>query len=91
MEEKYSNESDPNKRQIIRDFAIIREDKEKELRTKLKSAYKNASVIYMFDEHLLNSDTFKGTISDIQRKLVKKYLHKTADYPTFRRSGSQNI
>ena len=36
MEEKYSNESDPAKRQIIRDFSIIREEKEKELRVKLR-------------------------------------------------------
>ena len=76
IEEKYSNESDPNKRQIIRDFAIIREDKESELRTKIDSAYKNASIIYMFDEHLLNSDTFKGTINDIQRKLIKNIYTK---------------
>jgi len=76
IEEKYSNESDPNKRQIIRDFAIIREDKEGELRTKIDSAYKNASVIYMFDELLLNSDTFKGTINDIQRKLIKNIYTK---------------
>jgi hypothetical protein len=71
MEEKYSNESDPAKRQIIRDFSIIREEKEKELRVKIEKAYRNASLIYMFDEHLLNADSFKGTISELQRKLIK--------------------
>jgi hypothetical protein len=76
MEEKYSNESDSNKRQIIRDFSTIREEKEKTLRNNIESAYKNASIIYMFDEHLLNSDTFKGTISDVQRKLVKNIYTK---------------
>lgn len=76
MEEKYSNESDPAKRQIIRDFSIIREEKEKELRVKIEKAYRNASLIYMFDEHLLNADSFKGTISEIQRKLIKNIYTK---------------
>ena len=71
MEEKYSNESDSDKRRIIRDFSIIREEKEKELRVKIEKAYRNASLIYMFDEHLLNPDSFKGTISELQRKLIK--------------------
>ncbi len=71
MEEKYSNEADSAKRQIIRDFSIMREEKEKDLRIKIEKAYKNASLIYMFDEHLLNQDTFKGTINDLQRKLIK--------------------
>lgn len=76
MEEKHSNESDPAKRQIIRDFSIIREEKEKELRVKIDKAYRNASLIYMFDEHLLNADSFKGTISEIQRKLIKNIYTK---------------
>lgn len=76
MEEKYSNESDPAKRQIIRDFSIIREEKEKELRVKIEKAYRNASLIYMFDEHLLNADSFKGTTSEIQRKLIKNIYTK---------------
>ncbi|WPX40861.1 BREX system P-loop protein BrxC [Akkermansia sp. N21116] len=76
MEEKYSNESDPAKRQIIRDFSIIREEKEKELRVKIEKAYRNASLIYMFDENLLNADTFKGTISELQRKLIKNIYTK---------------
>lgn len=76
MEEKYSNENDPDKRQIIRDFLIIREEKQKDLRIKIENAYRNASLIYMFDEHLLNSDTFKGNISEIQRKLVKNIYTK---------------
>ena len=76
MEEKYANESDPTKRQIIRDFSIIREEKEKDLRIKIEHAYTNASLIYMFDELRLNHDTFKGTISDTQRKLVKNIYTK---------------
>jgi len=76
MEEKYYNETDPAKRQIIRDFSIMREEKEKILRVKIENAYKKASLIYMFDEHLLNGDTFKATINDIQRKLIKTIYTK---------------
>jgi hypothetical protein len=76
IEENNSSTTDSNKRQIIRDFAIIREEKEKQFRTKIENAYKNASIIYMFDEHLLNSDTFKEIISNIQRKVVKNIYTK---------------
>lgn len=76
MEEKYKSETDAAKRQIMRDFSIIREEKEKDLRNKIENAYRNASLIYMFDEHLLNPDTFKGTISEIQRKLIKNIYTK---------------
>ncbi|MDD2389460.1 MAG: BREX system P-loop protein BrxC [Desulfobacterales bacterium] len=76
MEEKYSNESDPSKRQIIRDFSTIREEKEKDLRIKIENAYRTSTLIYMFDEYLLNSDTYKGTINEIQRKLIKNIYTK---------------
>lgn len=76
MEEKYSSETDQVKRQIIRDFSLIHEEKEKELRVKIENAYRNASLIYLFDEHLLNTDSFKGTISEIQRKLIKNIYTK---------------
>jgi hypothetical protein len=76
MEEKYSNESDPAKRQIIRDFTIIREEKEKDLRVKIENAYHNASLIYMFDEQLLKVETFKGLIGDSQRKMIKNIYTK---------------
>lgn len=76
MEDKYSDESDPIKRQIIRDFSIIREEKEKELRIKIESAYKNASLIYMFDDHLLNPDTFRSAIGEVQKKLVRNIYTK---------------
>ena len=76
IEDTYSNESDPAKRQIIRDFSIIREEKEKELRVKIEHAYRNASLIYMFDEYRLNADTFKGTISEIQRKVIRIFIPK---------------
>jgi hypothetical protein len=76
MEEKYASESDQAKRQIIRDFSTIREEKEKELRNQIEAAYHNASLIYLFDEHLLNPNTFKSTTTEIQKKLVKNIYSK---------------
>jgi len=76
MEEKYANEADAAKRQIIREFGTIREEKEKDLQTKIENAYHNASLIYMFDEDLLNVDSFKGTISEVQRKIVRNIFTK---------------
>jgi hypothetical protein len=76
MEEKYANETDGDKRQIIRDFGLIREEKEKDLHAKVEKAYFHGSLIYMYDEFRLNADTFKGTISDTQRKVVKNTYTK---------------
>lgn len=76
MEEKYADESDPNTKQIIRSFATIREEKEKDLRIKIGNAYDNATLIYLFDESFLNTDSFKGTITDTQRKLVNNIFTK---------------
>ena len=76
IEEKYESEKDPIKRKIIREFEIIRENKEKALRSEVESAYHNASLIYLFDEHLLNIDTFKSTIAENQRKMVKNIYTK---------------
>jgi hypothetical protein len=76
MEEKYSNEKDADKRQIIREFEVIREEKQRTLRGLIQEAYHNASLVYMFDEHLLNIDTFKSTIAENQRKMVKNIYTK---------------
>ncbi len=76
MEEKYANDDDANKRQIIREFVTIKEEKEKDLVNLIESAYYNGSIIYLFDENLLNKDNFKGSINEIQRKLIKNIYTK---------------
>ncbi|OMP32280.1 BREX system P-loop protein BrxC [Mangrovimonas sp. DI 80] len=76
MEEKYSNDDDANKRQIIREFSTIKEEREKDLINLIEAAYYNGSVVYLFDENLLNKDSFKGSINDIQRKLIKNIYTK---------------
>lgn len=76
MESNYSHERDQVKRKIIREFSIIREEQEKELRLKVMDAYFKSSIIYLFDENLVNENTFKGTISNIQKKLIKNVFTK---------------
>ena len=76
MEDKYANDNDPKIRQIIREFSIIKEEKEKDLLTKIEDAYATGSLIYMYDEELLNRDSFKGTINEVQRKLINNTYTK---------------
>lgn len=76
MEEKYANDHDQDKRQIIRDFTLIKEEKEKNVRAKIEQAYTSGSLVYLFDEHLLNRDGFKTSIQDIQRKIIKNVYTK---------------
>jgi hypothetical protein len=76
MEEKYANDDDAKKRNIIRDFSIIKEEKEKDLINLIDAAYANGSIIYLFDENLLNKDNFKGNVNETQRKLIKNIYTK---------------
>lgn len=76
MEEKYATESDNTIKGIIREFSTIKEEAEKSLISKLSEAYANGSVIYMYDETFLNADSFKGSVNEIQRKLIKNIYTK---------------
>lgn len=76
MEGKYESDKDQTKRQIIREFEVIREEKQRTLRGLILAAYHNSSLVYMFDELLLNDDTFKGTIAENQCKMVKNTYTK---------------
>jgi hypothetical protein len=76
MEDKYNNDDDPNKRQIIREFSTIKDEKEKDLTTLIENAYSNGSLIYLFDENLLNKDNFKGSVNEVQRKLINNIYTK---------------
>lgn len=76
MEDKYSNESDMLKKQIIREFSVIREEKEKDLRVRIERAYKNASLLYMFEEFLTDDNSFKADINSIQKKIIKNVFTK---------------
>lgn len=76
MDDKYANDLDSNIRQIVKDFNLIREEKEKELTSLIHKAYLNGSCIYLFDENLLNEDAFRSTITDLQKKLIRNVYTK---------------
>jgi len=76
MEEKYGNDDDANKRQIIREFSLIKDEKGTDLIGLIQEAYTNGSLIYLFNEDLLNQDNFKGTVNEVQRKLIKNIYTK---------------
>lgn len=76
MEEKYSNDDDPVKRQIIREFSVIKQEKEKDLISLIQEAYSKGTLIYLFNEDLLNADSFKGSINEVQRKLIRNIYTK---------------
>jgi len=76
MEEKYYNDDDATTRQIIREFSTIKDEKEKDLNNLVEAAYANGSLLYLFDENLLNRDNFKGSVNEVQRKLVKNVYTK---------------
>lgn len=89
MEEKYSNGDDANKRQIIREFSTIKDEKEKDLSNLIKQAYSNGSLIYLFDESLLNNDNFKGNINEVQKKLIKNIYTKRLNSQLSEEVGSR--
>jgi len=71
MEEKYSGTDDEKIKPIIREFSVIKNEKEKDLMNLINDAYEKGALIYMFDENLLTKDNFKSTINEVQKKLVK--------------------
>lgn len=76
IEDKYSNEKDINKRQIVRQFQIIREEKQRVLRGLIEDAYYNATLVYMYNDDLLDNDGFKSVINSSQRDAVKNIFTK---------------
>ena len=76
IERMYGSDSDSEKRRIVDRFASIKTEKEKDLINLIVSAYQNGSVIYLFDENLLNADNFKGNINEVERKLIKNVYTK---------------
>jgi hypothetical protein len=76
MEDKYANDNDKDKRQIIREFSVIKEEKEKDLISRVEEAYATGSLIYLYDEELLNRDSFRGTTNELQRKLINNTYTK---------------
>ncbi|GHC46777.1 BREX system P-loop protein BrxC [Ulvibacter litoralis] len=91
MEEKYGNDSDSETRKIIREFSTIKDEKEKDLISLIDASYSNGSLIYLFDEILLNKDNFKGNVNEVQRKLIKNIYTKRLSSQLSENIGSKLI
>lgn len=76
IEGKYSNDSDSDKRKIIREFSTIREEKVKELLLKIEHAYYHANLVYMYDDYTLNETNFKSIVNENQNKMIKNIFTK---------------
>lgn len=74
--EKYDNDTDEKVKQIIREFAIIKDEKEKHLISLLENAHVEGTLIYMYDTQMLDKESFKNGINDTQRKLIKNIYTK---------------
>lgn len=76
MQEKYGNDQDVHIRQIIREFSVIRADKEKLLIDAVVDAYKASSAVYLFDATPLSENDFTPVIQGLQKKAVKNVYTK---------------
>ena len=76
MQEKYGNDSDPNVKQIIREFGVIKEEKEKDLKYLIKEAYADSTAVYLFDTSKMDESTFTTLINDLRKKVIKNVYTK---------------
>lgn len=71
MIEKYAADSDKDIATIIREFSSMKEEKEKYLFSLIETACLEGTVIYLYEDVMLNKESFKSSINEIQKKLVK--------------------
>lgn len=76
MADKYGNDSDTNVRQIIREFFIIKDEKEKDLLNLINKAYTNSTAVYLFNAVLLNEHNFKAEVNALQKKVLDNVFNK---------------
>jgi len=76
MLEKYGSDSDINIKQIIREFSIIRDEKEKELKILIEKAFTSGTAVYLFDTGILDEKNFIVSINNLQKKVVKNVYTK---------------
>lgn len=71
MIEKYATDSDKDIATIIREFSSMKEEKEKYLLSLIEIACLEGTVIYLYEDVMLNKESFRSSINDIQKKLIK--------------------
>jgi len=76
MSEKYGNDNDANVRQIIREFSLIKDEKEKNLLNLINKSYTNSTAVYLFNAVLLNEINFKAEVNALQKNVLNNVFHK---------------
>jgi hypothetical protein len=76
MQEKYGNDPDANVKQIIREFTLIKEEKEKVLKSLIEDAYSASTAVYIFDTSILDESNFLPTVNKLQKKVIKNVYTK---------------
>jgi len=74
--DKYGNDSDVTVRQIVREFSIIKDEKEKDLLVLINKSYTNCTAVYLFNAILLNQDNFKPEVNSLQKKVLDNVFNK---------------
>jgi len=70
MEERYQNDDDSKLRNIIKDFSNNKVLRLNELDLLIEESYKNGTLIYNFEEHILNESDFDNTFRKIEGKII---------------------
>jgi protein-arginine kinase activator protein McsA len=76
MQEKYGNDSDPNVKQIIREFGVIKDEKEKDLKYLIDETYAASTAVYLFDTSILDENTFTPSVNGLRKKVIKNVYTK---------------
>lgn len=71
MIEKYVTDSDKDIATIIREFSTMKEEKEKYLLSLIETACLEGTVIYLYEDVMVNKESFRSAINEIQKKLIK--------------------
>ncbi len=70
IEDRYSGDSDPDVRKIIKQFSSIKEAKRNRLDQLIRDSYLNGIAIYNSDERNLGESEFKNRLTEIQKRLI---------------------
>ena len=76
MSDKYSNDSDNNIKQIIREFGVIKSEKEKNLLNLINHAYANSTAVYLFNTVLLNDTNFNSELKVLEKMVLDNVFNK---------------
>lgn len=91
MLEKYGHDANDDVRQIIGEFAAIRNEKKKELICLIDLAYTACTAVYLFDTIPSDTDTFAATLNSLQQKVIKNVYTKRPSQQLSEKSAWQIV